>query len=375
MATSPPMTVKVGLWNMLSDVLGVGEFLTLGGDDKNVKWGARKHKVVAVLRQMLEQLDVVAVVENDHFHWILHELRRARPSVGALHMLDLKKAGFRGSTVYKHWEKLGASSGHTFGSERAPEAFANLYECGLDDPYRADDGLSLYYNSDSVYPVGARSAEVSCGKVFFKQRFKKVSGGEFTVVLGHLPSGTKKANEEARLAAVSELCAQELETKTVVLMDSNYSSLYPRVLEQNAQEFLQSRGWVNVVPEEGSECFKMRHAQGEQPAKFGEMMFDAIDRIMLKEGEARPLELTLSAFKRSLAQPEERAKMLALRTNPEGRKALKEAACKGRWGDDSSLIPPEDVEGLVELGLLRQLYPNENAPSDHPPVAAVVSWD
>ena len=41
-------------------------------------------------------------------------------------------------------------------------------------------------------------------------------------------------------------------------------------------------GFHNIIPTKGNECFKMRHAKGSQPKKFGNLMFDTIDKILIQ---------------------------------------------------------------------------------------------
>jgi hypothetical protein len=92
-----------------------------------------------------------------------------------------------------------------------------------------------------------------------------------------------------------------------------------------------------------SECFKLRHAYGDQPSKYGQFMFDAIDNSLLTKKQ------------RELAH--------TIRTTPEYRTIVKDH-CIQKWG---TLLPYEDLRGLFE-----RLCPNEEIPSDHPPIIASI---
>ena len=50
--------VTCGLWNILSDGLSLGEFMTKQGDDL-VKWENRRDKIVNILAEMLKECDLV----------------------------------------------------------------------------------------------------------------------------------------------------------------------------------------------------------------------------------------------------------------------------------------------------------------------------
>lgn len=357
---------------MLADGLSLGEFMTYGGDDECCAWAMRGPRVVAVIQQMLEKLDLVAVIENDHFHSILAQLG---PTVGGLHMIDAKKLA--ASPAYKFSKP---NPDVTFESEcgRFAPAIAAMYGAAPTDVYRVDDGLSFYYKRDKLAPADdSENGDVTAGHVTFLQDFRiKATGQVISFAAAHLSSGDALKNERLRVQSLADLKDASASTaKVVVLMDSNYSRHYSVECDPSADDVIEQAGWVSAVPEDGNECFKMRHAQGGQPKKFGDLMFDGIDKILVKGHKScKQIKLSLAAFKSSLPNAIDQQQIMAIRTNPVRREELKEACVKGGWGQDNSEIPASDVEGVVPLGLLQQLYPNAAAPSDHPPVAASISF-
>jgi hypothetical protein len=367
---SRPTVVKLGLWNMLADGLSTGEFMSKGGDAKCCVWDARKHKVAAVIREMLGTLDIVGVVENDHYHWLLAELQKTG-NVEGVHYLDVDaKKGIKSTPTHK-FKKPTAD---TFASEGAAE-MAAVYGVEASAEYRVDDGLTLYYNVDKVTPIDAQPLRVA--NTYAVQRFRAVGGEEFSIVIGHLSSGDTAKDEAKRFQQVVDMTQDtrvHSGTNVVIMMDSNYGKYYQQFGEKTADEELASKGWANVIAEDGNECFKMRHAQGGQPKKFGDMMFDSIDKICTKRGvEASEMQLNLTSFKRALTLPGQHEAVASLRTDAVRREALKEACTEYKWSDDNSEIEARQVEGIIQLDLLQQLYPNMQAPSDHPPVAASVA--
>merc|ERR1712232_841954 len=148
---------------------------------------------------------------------------------------------------------------------------------------------------------------------------------------------------------------------------------------------IEKYSFKNVVSESDGnhKSYKMRHAQGAQPKKFGELMFDAIDKILLpKDTKYEELEISKDCFKK-LSQAEV---LLVIRQDPKVREALKSVCVDQKWGDDMSKnnTSPWDgickekkfssqVEGSERLKkMLLELYPNKLAPSDPPPVGSTV---
>jgi hypothetical protein len=93
-----------------------------------------------------------------------------------------------------------------------------------------------------------------------------------------------------------------------------------------------------------------------------------VDLKSFKRSLTKKIRVDLKSFKRSLTKTGERKTIEDLRLNVDGKRAeLKEACTVGKWGDNSSKIEEK-------YHLLKQLYPNMDAPSDHPPVAASVNF-
>jgi hypothetical protein len=129
----------------------------------------------------------------------------------------------------------------------------------------------------------------------------------------------------------------------------------------------QRAGYVDLVPDEGNECFKMRHARGGQPAKFCEFMFDRIDRILVPLHKTQGPARFLPIHKRM--DMETYTTLLKMRQIDHERKQLKEACLPVNKIDKPGWIVPT---GKYEE-ILKDLYPSTDLPSDHPPVAARVT--
>ena len=373
----------VGFWNMLADGLSQGEFMTRGGDIQTTAWNARKHKIVDVLVEMLYSCDIVGVAENDHFHWILGELnRRTGNNVKGIHSVE--KAKLKASPAFKFKTR---DPGQTFQTEcgEYTDRMAGLYGATPQDPFVVDDGVSLYYLSDRVQllqpdltphglvTLGTHKHMVAKFQLLFGERTEQV------VAVAHLASGDSEKDETKRVAGLKALFAEpqlKLHKKNaVILMDSNFSSYYTKPLQEGCDQVIERAGWVNCIKEDGNECFKMRHAKGGQPKKFGELMFDAIDKILVSKEASTATEFctNLINFKRSLCDQEERSRVEAVRTNADLRKKLKEACTKGEWPDDNSCITLDPtLSGMLTVEIVQQLYPNPCAPSDHPPIMASI---
>jgi len=182
-------------------------------------------------------------------------------------------------------------------------------------------------------------------------------------------------------------------------MDSNTGNHYEDTLREEADKekdggesvfvshVIEREGFQNVVNELDvgrSQNFKMRHAQGGQPEKFGEFIFDTIDKIVLRQGTRHePLELKDDIFPKYLEK--DYALLTRIRTDPILRNAVKRMCIEERWGPDMS---QNSTNRFVELyftdkeaqppspqelkRILMELYPNQHAPSDHPPCSVLV---
>lgn len=362
-------TIKLGFWNMLSDGLSQNEFMCRGGDKRCTAWEARQTKVLSVIIGLLESCDVVGVVENDHFHSILNGLTKhfGPGKVGGKYLLT--KVGT--SPAFR----LGIpNEGSTFLSEcsdaKVAAEYAKLYGADVNAPYKVDDGVSLYYRKDRVVAADSPDLVVDKAATSLKQQFRTKTGQQVMVVVAHLKSGETKKDGESRQDQVIAICQSLDESQNnAVIMDSNFSTAYPLGIETNM--IIREHGLVNVVPEAGNECFKMRHGQGNQPNKFGQMMFDTIDKILIPvTATSKTISAPLS-FKKNRFTEKERKILENIRSNVSGvREALREECTRGKWSPDCTNTQSK----YLPTALMQSLYPNENAPSDHPPVAAAITF-
>jgi len=211
----------------------------------------------------------------------------------------------------------------------------------------------------------------------------------------HLKSGEGAADEARRIAQLKPLLAAlsggEKDRLVVLAMDSNNSELYeagmPKGpgadkkgnkfnLESFMSEAIADAGCVDLVKthDSKSECFKMRHARGGQPKKFGQLMFDSIDKIVVRsDTRVQPSSpVVLKSFTK--IRDADFAGMREWRTNETKRAAIKTACLGEKWGDNmeentvpASLAKALSLPAADVKGVFMQLYPNSNAPSDHPP--------
>ena len=75
-------------WNILADGMSSNEFITNGGDEKNVLWSSRQFRICSILKKFLdEEVHVIGLQENDHPYFILHELQKFKPEMRCIHLL------------------------------------------------------------------------------------------------------------------------------------------------------------------------------------------------------------------------------------------------------------------------------------------------
>ena len=180
----------------------------------------------------------------------------------------------------------------------------------------------------------------------------------FNVTVGHLKSGEDVNGAIERMQEMSTMLLTPSVKDSIILMDSNFSKLYPGG-ELNAQLF-QLADYTDIVPDKGNECFKMRHARGGQPKKFCEFMFDRIDHILLPKGaKGHVLYPVIAQYPNDVYET-----LVELRTNAYERTALKQACI----GTEKWIVPNTKYQPS-----LQDLYPNTRMPSDHPPIMANVT--
>lgn len=199
-------------------------------------------------------------------------------------------------------------------------------------------------------------------------------------------------------------------------MDSNNSPQFEREYGDKLvlSQVVQQMGFQNLIEPRYNECFKMRHCQGGQAAKFGQLMFDCLEKVIVSDTTKGQQLYPYSelAFNYQHYSQDCHEILFAIREDPIKRQAFfKHAAninniagasdyspalvtsskgeslftmdgmAKNRWGPQ---VPTADKlrQLAAELAtdehklyqILSQLYPNGYSPSDHPPVAVQVEF-
>ena len=73
--------VEVVFWNTLCEALGANQFMTNGGDYKNVSWNKRKYIIAEKIADQLSQGRIVTCVEVDNFSWIFNYIKTTYPKL------------------------------------------------------------------------------------------------------------------------------------------------------------------------------------------------------------------------------------------------------------------------------------------------------
>ena len=205
--------------------------------------------------------------------------------------------------------------------------FAELYSANEDNYYSSDDGLAVYYNSKEVdisdidyqyyellnkedqnvpikiyKPILRNGNKEYCN--FLPVRFRK-NNIEFTIICGHLTSGEEADKEKVRMNEFN-IMNKEINEKEypqpIFLIDSNTSEQYLNSFnklissDNTLYKTFDDSGYESIINEDipDFKCFKMRHAKGQQPEKFGELMYDTIDKCLIKKDRdflIRPVNL------------------------------------------------------------------------------------
>ena len=283
------------------------------------------------------------------------------------------------------------------------------------------------------------------GDVGFIQKFNHIPTGlEINIFAGHLKSGEGPAEEAVRVSTLRPFIDQmKLLSNPICLLDMNSSSHYRKGIEDDTvAKAVSEFGFKNVVTQDDVpfnqsnqyQCFKMRGADGNQPPKFLEFMFDTIDGILVeKDTSATFVPVSGAALYNTLYKH----RMFVFRTNPKIRQLIsnwglnwhnefaddpeetyKEPETNGnmeirpslqtlttgniiykkgnilklmssnessRWGGDVTTnvydgmsnyirfyVPSFDATDDDLKKIFYELYPNELMPSDHPPIAAKI---
>jgi hypothetical protein len=213
-----------------------------------------------------------------------------------------------------------------------------------------------------------------------KNNVKSNNSDLLNVICSHVRSGEGITNEKIRAHQLNEILkvANQGESASVILVDSNTSDLYRKDIKQSGpkdvilvDDVIHEAGFKNIVPTKGNECFKMRHAKGKQPHKFGNLMFDTIDKILVKPELCDDFSFVKVGWLKTL-DDKNYNEVLSWRVDEDKRKMLKKCCCDKVWGDDMNQNDTDDNQ--FEKNIALQLYPNQNIPSDHPPVVAEIAF-
>jgi hypothetical protein len=281
--------------------------------------------------------------------------------------------------------------------EEHSEILQQFLKRNPDDLYVVNDGVSIYYDS-SVIEYVEPSPFLQMNKTEFPTLFTghdlaclfKIRNGRsklesntttfLSVICSHLKSGEGSNNEKRRVESISNILkvAKENKRASIILLDSNTSDLYRKDIEELGtndvsfvDDVIHAAGFKNVIPTKGNECFKMRHARGTQPNKFGNLMFDTIDKILVKPESCNTFSCVQTGWLKTLPD-EYYNEVLSWRVDEDKREKLKNLCCDKTWGDDMNKNDTGDDQ--FKKDILLQLYPNKNIPSDHPPVVAEITF-
>ena len=297
-----------------------------------------------------------------------------------------------------------------FAKRRLLDVGVNVHSHASTDAYWCPDGIGLYYDSTKMKLLRVHGDyEIICDNVYEYTEKQCIiefvhlrTHTRFLVAVAHLKSGEQAKAETTRVAQLTSLMYSVKHTLLndsdrngtlvpVLLMDSNTNRAYQRAIDKenpsipnrNVSTVLHDFQYYDVV-DESVECVKMRHAQGGQSAKFGTLMVDSIDKIVVPKAYREAFcvnELSLNTFQRITQYTQ---KVLSkIRHCPDKRNALKSFVIRNSFGDSmqDNLARVADIDtdscncilGMNNgeiCGVLTELYPNENAPSDHPPAIA-----
>lgn len=328
---------------------------------------------------------------------------------------------------------IGSISFNSFNQESASfgAAFAGMYNNQPNDLYRSDDGVGIYYRMDklqlnAVHLPGTIAQCISISNLTLVSNMDCVLActfqvltasppnshtSTFTVYGAHLSSGEDVTKEHARCRQLYAILSDaQHRVNPVIAMDNNSSVYYETAYEDTQIELVKASmattlpladtafderiscqaattsvtnyyipGKLSTLIEQfnyidavgpqyqsGNECFKMRHGQGGQPSKHYQFMFDTIDKILVpKSVDLLPYQYDRTVFGFARYDPTLRESLVHLRTSLSARRGL-ETFCRSSEQVNSTTCS-EIAFGREHL--LSGLYPNKQAPSDHPPVS------
>lgn len=438
--------IYCGFWNMLANGLAHGEFMTNGGDNLNVDWLVRKSKIVNCLSMMLEQCGFVVVVENDHYYYLLNELNKVfdQKISGMWYAetkLDETNKPVKISSMARKMKKVNMDN--TFLTECGidfAEDFAQIYNASIDDPYTSDDGIAIYYRND-VFEFESESENYRPRNInkrndihiyggsdqFIRVNLRHIGSQKNIIVYGvHLSSGEgidKELSRSKKMDLILKSASSD-RNMNIILADLNTSKHYGmnNSYDKNKDKIetvfdvINKYNFKNVINDKFNECYKMRHAHGGQPLKFGQLMFDTIDAILVKNNvDCIPINTNYGFTKYPSYM---RDAIVDLRMNPEKRAVLFKYSVNAnnyhaksnyigiklvdqstsesesdivyidgnpinRWGENMNHNQTTGLSKILNFNnsssnntpdeqikeMFLSLYPNKNAPSDHPIIA------
>ena len=281
--------------------------------------------------------------------------------------------------------------------DESSEILSKVLNRNLDDLYIVNDGVTIYYDSnilefvraipssemtETEFPHLFMGHDLSCRFKILDPNITSTSSEPkfINIVCTHLRSGEGMENEKIRFDQLSKILdlLNNQNEPSVVLLDSNTSNLYKEEIQKtNPNETLlvdnviKETGFQNIIPTQGNECFKMRHAQGAQQKKFGNIMFDTIDKVLIQNKWCCNFESCRPDWLKTLPTKYYN-EVLDLRLNPTKRQELKNICLENRWGDD--MTQNKITDSMLDRTIFSHLYPNHEMPSDHPPVMANITY-
>lgn len=303
-------TVCIYEFNMLAEGLVGKEFIS--SSIGSLQWNIRGNNIVKLIDNLFEQgVDIVVTLENDHPIEIAEKLQKSYRRIDCcfqrVRSKDNKNSGF---TQLLKRSKVDRSYTfqHSIRDEQDLLEFLNLMnsdkpaDCHTDfsrnDAYVADYTTCIYWNASKIqgFPLFQefnplnflinRGYKIYTGRGDngFIQKFMK-DGIEFNVLAAHLKSGERENDEISRVSQLTSLLDMCIDKKNpIVVMDSNSSIHYVNGTLENIYGLFTNYGFYNLINELEKPCFKMRGADGDQPHKFAELMYDGIDKILVKNG-------------------------------------------------------------------------------------------
>lgn len=187
----------------------------------------------------------------------------------------------------------------------------------------------------------------------------------FNIYPLHLKSGEGIEQAKIRIEKLEELFIDaDTKLNPIFIMDSNNSEYYELDYpdEYKMTNLIMKYGYKDIVITKGNECFKLRHNKGNQPNKFYQLMFDTIDKILVKNN-INVISQCIDDYGFQRYNSKNYNYLLNIRLN-QRKDFTNECLLKKSYETDSHIFFENDV--------FHDLYPNTNAPSDHPPISVTI---